>query len=304
MGPMNFAKRIALFLLVNFLVITTISIVMNVLGVRPYLTAYGLDYQSLLFFCAIWGIGGALISLLMSRQIAKWSLNVETIRPDTRNPDERALYEMVEELAKRAHLSACPEVGIYRSKEVNAFATGPSAKRGLVAVSTGLLEQLNKEQLRGVLGHEIGHIANGDMVTMTLLQGVVNAFVMFLARILASVFSGVGRNRENQSLASYFLFLYVFEFTFMLLGSMIIAFYSRFREFRADAAGARLASKSSMISALKALQTSQEVRDPRSEKPALAAFKISQPKKVGLLLSLFASHPPLPERIARLEKTV
>jgi heat shock protein HtpX len=194
-----------------------------------------------------------------------------------------------------------PEVGMYRSNEVNAFATGPTQSRSLVAVSTGLLSRMKAEEIEGVLGHEISHIANGDMVTMTLLQGVVNAFVMFLARVLAYVLSGMGRNRQNSSggsMGSYILFVYLFEVVFMILGSLLIAAYSRYREFRADAGGARLAGKEAMISSLQTLRNLQEIKDPR-ENPAMAAFKISHPVRQGLL-RLFATHPPLEERIARL----
>ena len=198
-------------------------------------------------------------------------------------------------------MPALPEVGIFNSNEANAFATGPTRARALVAVSTGLLNRMNDKEVEAVLGHEISHVANGDMVTMTLLQGVVNAFVMFLARVLAYVVSGLGKNRENNSggsYMSYILFVYLFEFVFMILGSLVVATYSRHREFRADAGGARLAGKESMIAALKALQNLQEIKDPK-ENPAMAAFKISHPSKRGLL-RLFATHPPIEERIEKL----
>ncbi len=293
-------KRIFLFLILNFLVVLMISVVLNIFNVRPYINAYGMDYQSLLIFCLIWGMCGAFISLALSRVMAKWMMGVNVIDPHTKNPEERQLVEIVHRLAHKAGLSTMPEVGIYRSNEVNAFATGPTKSRALVAVSTGLLNRMKENEIEGVLGHEISHVANGDMVTMTLLQGVVNAFVMFLARVLASVVSGFGRNRENSgSTMSYILFVYLFEVIFMILGSIVVATYSRYREFRADAGGARLAGKDAMISSLQSLRVLQEIKDPR-ENPAMAAFKISHQGKKGLL-RLFASHPPLEERIERLQ---
>jgi heat shock protein HtpX len=299
---MAIAKRVFLFLALNFLVILMITIVLNIFNIRPYLTAYGLNTGSLLIFCAIWGMGGALISLALSRVMAKWLMGVQVIDPETRDPELHKLVETVHALCRRAGVPI-PEVGIYRSNEPNAFATGPTQSRSLVAVSTGLLNRMNEQELKGVLAHEVTHIANGDMVTMTLLQGVINAFVMFLARVLAYVVSGFGRNRESGqggSDMSFMLLTYLFEIVFMLLGSLVVAAYSRFREFRADAGGARLAGKDAMISALQQLRVLQEIRNPK-ENPAMAAFKISHPAKKGLL-SLFASHPPLEERIERLQK--
>lgn len=295
------AKRIFLFLALNFLVVLMISFILNLFNIRPYIQAYGLDVQSLLVFCLIWGMGGAFISLALSRVMAKWMMGVKVIDPHTKNSDEQRLLERVHHLARKADLSTMPEVGIYRSNEVNAFATGPTKSRALVAVSTGLLNRMKESEMEGVIGHEITHIANGDMVTMTLLQGVVNAFVMFLARILAYAISGLGRNRENSGnlSMSYLLFVYLFEVLFMILGSIVVAAYSRYREYRADAGGARLAGKEAMISSLQTLRTLQEVKDPH-ENPAMAAFKISHPARKGLL-SLFASHPPLESRIERLQ---
>ncbi len=302
---MAFAKRIFLFLALNFLVIFMITIVLNLFNIQPYFNAYGINYSQLALFCLIWGMGGAFISLALSRVMAKWMMGVQTIDPHTKNSDERHLLDLVYRLSKKAGLSAMPEVGVYRSNEVNAFATGPTQSRALVAVSTGLLSRMKESEIEGVLGHEVSHIANGDMVTMTLLQGVVNAFVMFLARVLAMALSGFGRSRENQSGGSYMsfiLFTYLFQTVFMILGSLVIAAYSRHREFRADQGGAKLAGKDSMISALQTLRVLQEIRDPRAENPATAAFKISHPSKKGFL-SLFASHPPLEERIERLQKS-
>src|SRR3989339_1813106 len=182
---MRIAKRIFLFMAVNVLILLTLSITLNILGVRPYLNANGIDYGALMTFCLVWGIGGAFISLGLSRIMAKWMMGVQVIPPNTSDPALSSLVQTVHNLAKAAGLPKMPEVGYYNSPEINAFATGPTKSRALVAVSAGLLESMDRAQLEGVLAHEISHIANGDMVTMTLLQGVINAFVMFLARVIA-----------------------------------------------------------------------------------------------------------------------
>lgn len=294
------AKRVLLFLLLNAVIIFTISIILNLLNVKPYLTQTGLDYQSLLAFCLFWGVTGALISLSLSRIMAKWMMGVEVIDPDTNQPQERQLLQVVRQLVQRSGLPRMPEVGIYESEEVNAFATGPTKKRALVAVSSGLMKRMGWTEIEGVLGHEISHIANGDMVTLTLLQGVVNAFVMFFARVFAFAVTRMGRQKED-STTSPFLFhalVYVFQIFFMILGTMVVAAFSRFREFRADEGGARLAGRDAMIQALAKLQTVSAIEDPRAQNSSFQAFKISS--KRGMLY-LFATHPPLEERIARLE---
>jgi len=182
---MNMAKRIGLFVGVNLLIVLTITTVTSFLGIQPYLSNRGIDLQALALFCLLWGFGGAFISLAISKITAKWMMGIKVIDPMTRDPNERWLVDRVHAHAKGAKLPAMPEVGIYDSDEVNAFATGPTKARSLVAVSSGLLRLMNKDEADGVLGHEVAHIANGDMVTMTLVQGVVNAFVMFFARIIA-----------------------------------------------------------------------------------------------------------------------
>jgi heat shock protein HtpX len=235
--------------------------------------------------------------------MAKWLMGVQIIDPNTRDANLRTLVETVHDLARAAHLSDMPEVGIFSSPEPNAFATGPTKKRSLVAVSTGLLQRMSQKELEGVIAHEISHIANGDMVTMTLIQGVVNAFVMFMARALAFAFSGLGNKRDNSSSGSYLsysIFVFIFEIIFMILGSLVVAWFSRFREYRADRGGADLAGKEKMIAALESLRSMQRVRDPRVDKPSFEAMKISTPKKSGWMM-LFASHPPLEDRIERLK---
>jgi heat shock protein HtpX len=301
---MTWFKRIGLFVAVNVLVMVTISLILNVLGVKPYLTPYGLDYQSLMIFCLVWGMGGAFISLALSRIMAKWMMGVQVVASDNRDPDLRELVQMVHELARSAHLPVMPEVGIYESPEVNAFATGPSKSRSLVAVSSGLLHRMKREELRGVLGHEVAHIANGDMVTMTLIQGVVNAFVMFLARAIAFSLTMVGRkdSEENQGTPfTYYAVQIVLEIIFMILGSILVARFSRYREFRADMGGARLAGRESMILALESLKRTFESVDPTAQ-PAIAALKISS--RPGGIMKLFSTHPPLEERIERLKYAV
>ena len=188
--------RVFLFLVVNAIIITTLTVFANILGLQPYLTSYGLDVKSLAIMCAFWGMGGSLISLLMSRAVAKFSAGVQVIPADTRDPVLRDLLDTVHRLSARAGLDKMPEVGIYDAPDPNAFATGPSKSMALVAVSTGLLSRMNRDEIEGVLGHEITHITNGDMVTMTLLQGIMNAFVMFLSNLIAYVVT-TDRDRDR-----------------------------------------------------------------------------------------------------------
>ena len=297
-------KRIFLFLVVNFLVIITISLILNVLGIRPYLTAYGINYNSLMAFCLIWGMGGALFSLASSRLIAKWVMGVKIIDPDTNNSNLQELVNTIYHLSEAANLPKMPQVGIYESPEVNAFATGPTKARSLVAVSSGLMERMHRDEIEGVLGHEISHIANGDMVTMTLIQGIVNAFVMFLSRAIAFALVQAMRARDERdvggfSYGTYFIVSFVLEILFMIVGSIVVAWFSRYREFRADAGGAKLAGRNNMVSALKALLRTNKIIDPAANQPAVQTLKISG-RGTGLM-RLFATHPPLEERIARLQ---
>ncbi len=297
------AKRVVLFLIVNFFVVITLSILANVLGLNRHLYANGLDMTSLMGFCLVWGMGGAFISLLLSRVMAKWMMGVQVIDPATQDPAQRQLVSVVYRLAQSAGLTTMPEVGYYESPEVNAFATGPTKSRALVAVSTGLLHKMNAAELEGVLGHEISHVANGDMVTMTLIQGVINAFVMFLSRIAAFFLSQALRgDRDDDRPAgsgwSFFIFQFIFEIVFMLLGSIVVAWFSRWREYRADAGSALIAGRAKMISALEALRRNQEVADADPQ-PAIQSLKISSGKG---FLNIFATHPPLEDRIAALQK--
>jgi heat shock protein HtpX len=292
-------KRIFLMVLVNILIVTTITIILAVLRVGNLFPAGGLS--GLFLTCLVWGFGGAFISLGLSRMMAKWFMGVQVIPPDTTDPRLRGLVDTVHGLARAAGLPALPEVGIYESPEVNAFATGPSKSRSLVAVSTGLLENMGSNEVEAVLGHEITHVSNGDMVTMTLLQGVINAFVMFLARVLAFAISQAMRSRDDDRGGFFFewIMINLFQVVFSLFGMVVLAWFSRIREYRADAGGARLAGRNNMINALRALGSLHDERIAAAEAhraPAFQMLKISGTKR-----SLFATHPSIEERIARLE---
>jgi heat shock protein HtpX len=290
------AKRIFLFIAVNFLIIVTLSIVLNVLGIRPYLTQYGIDYGQLAAFAAVWGFGGAFISLALSRVMAKWMMGVRAIDPRAASGEERWLVDTVYRLSQQARLPVMPEVGVYASPEVNAFATGPTKRRALVAVSAGLLRRMERNQIEGVLGHEVAHIANGDMVTMTLLQGVVNAFVIFFARVIAYAISM--NVREESRFMVHMVVTIVLEILLSILGMIVVAYFSRIREFRADRGGATLAGKQKMVGALQGLRASLGLVEAEGH-ASLATLKISG--KPGGLMALFATHPPLEERIRRLQ---
>jgi heat shock protein HtpX len=300
---MKIAKRVFLFLAVNVLVVATISVVLSLLGVRPYLNAYGLDLKALAVFCLVWGFGGAFISLALSRVMAKWGMGVKLVDPGTPDPGAQELVSTVHRLAQAAGLRTMPQVGVYDSDEVNAFATGPTKNRALVAVSTGLLRRMRREEVEGVLGHEIAHVANGDMVTMTLVQGVVNAFTMFLARVVAFFVAQLFRRGDEEgggvSHLVYFVATLVFDIAFSILGSFVVAWFSRLREFRADAGGARIAGRDRMIGALEALQRTYGIVDPSDRNAAVQTLKISGHPK-GLMRFL-STHPPLETRIARLK---
>lgn len=292
---MQMVKRIFLFLALNFLVVTTISILLSIFHVQPYLNEYGLNIPQLAIFCLIWGMAGSLISLAMSRATAKWMYGVQLIDPNNCSSKERWLLDTVHRLCSAAGINTMPEVGLYQSQEANAFATGPTSSRALVAVSSGLFDLMNTEEIEGVLGHEISHITNGDMVTITLLQGVVNAFVMFLSRIIVFI---IERNdRSERSGWAYYGITMLLQSVLMILGSILVAAYNRHRECRADDGGAHLAGRHKMIAALEALQRTYDEVDPRAQ-PAAQTMKISS-KPSGIWM-LFSTHPPLAERIARL----
>lgn len=288
-------KRVLLFVVTNLAIVVTLSIVLQILGVTGYIDADGVNVGALMVFCFIWGMGGAFISLLMSRAIAKMAMGVKLVTGQTGNPDLDWLYQTVQRLTAQAQLPM-PEVGFYESPEVNAFATGPSKRKSLVAVSAGLLRAMRRDEVEGVLAHEVSHIQNGDMVTMTLIQGVINAFVMFLARLIAfGVRSSDNEEGGQNSYFMSFIVMIVLEIVFGILGMVVVAWFSRAREFRADAGGAALAGKGNMIAALRRLMDTKQLVDNRE--PALATLKISG----GRAWALLSTHPPLETRIKALE---
>lgn len=292
---MTMFKRIFLFALVNILVITSVSIIYGILVGAGVIPPFSQGIVGLAVFSLVWGMAGALISLAMSRQMAKWMMRVQVIDPMTQNLELRKLVGTVHDLARRAGLRVMPEVGIYESPEVNAFATGPSKNRSLVAVSSGLLQRLGTAEVEGVLGHEIAHITNGDMVTMTLIQGVVNAFVIFFSRIIAAVI-GSNVEQKNRFIVEY-MSIIVLQIVFGMLGMIVVNYFSRVREFRADAGGAHLAGRDRMIGALQALGATKQLI--QKDQKGYAALKISDDSG---WTRLFSTHPTLEERIARLQK--
>jgi heat shock protein HtpX len=298
---MRIAKRIFVFASVNILIVVTLSVLLAVLGVSPRLGGRELDVTQLAVFCLVWGFGASFISLALSRVMAKWMMGVKVISPQAASYAEREILDAVYGYSRAAGLQTMPEVGIYESPEVNAFATGPTRNRALVAVSTGLLDSMDREAVRGVIAHEVAHIANGDMVTMTLAQGAVNAFVMFLARI-AAWFAGQFVEEEKRPMVQFGVTL-ALEIALGILGMLVVARVSRAREFRADAGGAKLAGSSRMIAALRSLQKIQAAGHPElvddGRAPALATLKISG--KGGGFLKLFSTHPELSDRIHALE---
>jgi heat shock protein HtpX len=295
---MKFLKRIALFLLVNIAVILLLTTVASVFKIDLYyLKPYGLDLTALMIFSAIIGFAGSFISLLLSKQMAKWMMKVKVFT-EAHDAHERKLIDVVSRIAAQLEIKM-PEVGIYSSPEVNAFATGRSRNHSLVAVSSGLLQELNEDELEGVLAHEMAHIANGDMVTMTLLQGVINTFVIFLSRVVAyAVMNALGKGGRDMGYFMYYIVSIVFQIIFGMIASTIVFAFSRRREFRADRGGAEFVGKAKMIAALKKLSTLTNRVD--TKQAALATMKISD--KRGRFGKIFSTHPPMEERIARLEQ--
>ena len=286
-------KRILLFVLTNLAVMVVLGVVASLLGVNRYLTANGLNLSALLGFSLIMGFGGAIISLLMSKSMAKWSTGARVINQPA-NQDEAWIVSTVQRLSERAGI-AMPEVAIYEG-EPNAFATGAFKNSALVAVSTGLLQGMTREEIEAVLGHEIAHVANGDMVTLTLIQGVLNTFVVFLSRVIGYFVDSMLRSKDDESTGpgmGYYITSIVLDIVLGFVASMIVAWFSRYREFRADAGSAQLlGNKQPMINALARLHGMQPGALPSS----VAAMGIT-----GDLGKLFASHPPVEERIAALQ---
>ncbi|HEY9032309.1 MAG TPA: protease HtpX [Pseudomonadales bacterium] len=290
--------RIALFLATNLAVLIIASITLRLLGVEHYLSqsGSGLNLTSLLVFCGVFGMSGALISLLLSKTIAKFSARVQIIS-QPQNAEQAWLVSTVQELAGKAGIGM-PDVGIFPAHQSNAFATGWNKNNALVAVSEGLLRNMDRRQIKAVLAHEIAHIANGDMITLSLIQGVINTFVMFFARIIGSFIDRAVLKNENGHGIAYFVIVMVTEMVLAVLASIIVMWFSRYREFRADAGGAALTDKQAMISALQSLKREYELPDELPE--SMLAFGINGHWKQGLA-KLFSSHPPLDMRIAALQ---
>ncbi|HVP34043.1 MAG TPA: protease HtpX [Steroidobacteraceae bacterium] len=288
-------KRILLFLVTNIAVLLVLTVVARVLGIDAYLAAHGQSLQGLLVWAALFGFGGAFVSLAMSKMQAKMFMGVQVISPQSADATGQWLLSVVEHHARNAGVGM-PEVGIFNSPEPNAFATGMSRNSALVAVSSGLLQQMNRQEIEAVLGHEMTHVANGDMVTLALIQGVVNTFVLFLARVVGNIIDrAVFRSDDGRGMAS-FLIYYVLQIAFGILATPIVMWFSRWREFRADRGGAQLAGTGNMIAALEELK---RVHEPLPAQQ-FAAFGIADGDVGRGLKRLFMSHPPLDERIAAL----
>jgi heat shock protein HtpX len=297
--------RVGLFIMTNIAVMIVIAVVTKIFGVDRWLTHRGINYQALLVFSLIVGFAGSIISLLISKFMAKMAYGIKIIDPEhPQNENERWLVNTVTTLAHDADISM-PELGIYESPEVNAFATGASKRSSIVAVSSALLSQMNRRETQGVLAHEVSHIANGDMVTMTLLQGVLNTFVIFLSRVAGYFIDSAmskGRDGENRGGVGvgYYISVFVCEIIFSVLASIVVMWFSRHREYRADASAAKLCGKQPMIEGLEKLKSIVEGRhfvDERAQ--SLSTFKISGKSS---MMALFSTHPPLEKRIEALKQ--
>lgn len=286
-------KRAFYFLLTNIAIMLVLSVTMRLLGVGPYLTANGLNYTSLLIFSGVMGFGGAFISLAISKWTAK-RMSGAVVIEQANTQTERWLLATVREQADKVGIQM-PEVAIFDSPEVNAFATGMTKNSSLVAVSTGLLRGMTQDEVEAVLAHEISHIANGDMVTLTLIQGVVNTFVMFFSRIIGNIVDKAVFKTKDGNGPAFFITMIIAEMVLGVLASIIVMWFSRQREFRADAGSANLASSQKMIAALERLKNAHE---PSVLPKQMAAFGISS---FGGMSQLFASHPSLDDRIAALK---
>ncbi|MGY4877981.1 protease HtpX [Vreelandella aquamarina] len=294
--------RIVLFLATNLAIVLVASLTLRLFGVESYLASQGINFTGLLLFCFIFGMVGSLISLLISKWMAKRSTGTVIIETPS-NATEKWLLDTVAELSQEAGIKT-PEVGIFPAQQSNAFATGWKKDDALVAVSAGLLNRMSPEEVRAVLAHEIGHVANGDMVTLALIQGVVNTFVMFFARVVAQLVDGFLKSRSDGEgglgFMGYFAVVMVAEIVFGIVASAIVAWFSRYREYRADEAGARLAGTGAMVSALSRLKSEAQLPDQMPD--TLRAMAITKGQTRSLIERLFASHPPLDDRIRALQE--
>ena len=290
-------KRIFYFLVTNLAIVLVLSITMRLLGVEPFLNANGLNLNSLLIFATVMGFGGAFISLAISKWSAKQMSGAVTIE-NPKTPDEIWLMNIVKKQSQAVDIQM-PEVAIFNSPVVNAFATGMSRNSSLVAVSSGLLEMMTKDEAEAVIGHEISHIANGDMVTLTLIQGVVNTFVLFFSRVIGYTVDKVIFKTRQGTGPAFFITMIISELLLGVLASIVVMWFSRQREYRADFGGGQLAGKQKMIAALQRLKTQYETSAlPKS----IAALGISGEQGIGLK-ELFSTHPSLDDRIARLQQS-
>ncbi|MBP6152542.1 MAG: protease HtpX [Candidatus Methylopumilus sp.] len=290
-------KRIFYFLVTNLAIVLVLSITMRLLGVEPFLNANGLNLNSLLIFATVMGFGGAFISLAISKWSAKQMSGAVTIE-NPKTPDEIWLMNIVKKQSQAVDIQM-PEVAIFNSPAVNAFATGMSRNSSLVAVSSGLLEMMTKDEAEAVIGHEISHIANGDMVTLTLIQGVVNTFVLFFSRVIGYTVDKVVFKTRQGTGPAFFITMIISELLLGVLASIVVMWFSRQREYRADFGGGQLAGKQKMIAALQRLKTQYETSAlPKS----IAALGISGEQGIGLK-ELFSTHPSLDDRIARLQQS-
>src|SRR5262245_3402160 len=287
-------KRILLFVLTNFAILAVASLTLRLLGVEPWLDQNGINFTSLLVVGAVLGFGGAFVSLAISKWTAKRAMGVKVIE-NAQDADEAWLVETVRRLAQQAGIGM-PEVGTFDSPAPNAFATGARRDKSLVAVSTGLLRRMNRSEVEAVLGHEVSHVANGDMVTLTLIQGVVNTFVFVASRLIGNIVDRVVFRNERGQGPAFWITTMVAQLVLSFLATMVVMWFSRQREFRADGGGARLAGTQNMIAALESLGRAHTEALPEK----MAAFGISG-GKAGGFMRLFMSHPPIEERIAALQ---
>lgn len=292
------AKRVVLFLLTNFAILLVLGVVMGLLEAAGVFAELPYDWLPLLVVAAVFGFGGSFISLALSKRIAKWTTGAQVIE-QPRNQVEQWLLQTVTDMSRRVGIGR-PEVAIYDAPEINAFATGMSKNKALVAVSTGLLSKMRKEEAEAVLAHEVSHVANGDMVTLSLIQGVLNTFVIFFARLVGHLVDGFLRGgREGRGFGpGYWIATIAAEIVFGIVATVIVMWFSRWREFRADAGSAGLAGREKMIAALQRLKAEYE---PSHLPDSMAAFGIKG-GRAGGLMNLFRSHPPLDERIAALRR--
>lgn len=289
--------RIALFLVTNLAILVVGGTIISLLGVGNYLTSNGIDYTSLFIFCAVFGMLGAFVSLLLSKWMAKRSMRVHII-DDPKNDTEQWLIDTVRELSERARIGM-PEIGIFPSEDPNAFATGSNRNKSLIAVSAGMLQQFPKNEVRAVIGHEIGHVANGDMITLTLIQGVINTFVFFFARIIGHTVDRVVFRSARPGIG-FFVVTIAAEIVLGMLAAVIVCWFSRRREYRADEWGARLTESSDMIASLERLRAAHEQPALPSE---MVAFGIRNKRSSGIA-RFWSSHPPLEDRINALRHMV